>query len=63
MNETMETILTRRSIRSYTDKEISAEDMNAILKAGMYAPTARDNQEWRFVVVKDPKNLKKIEKV
>ena len=63
MSEILDAILTRRSIRSYTDKEISEESMNTILKSAMYAPTARNFQSWRFIVVRDRKNLKKIEEV
>ena len=63
MEEILNTILTRRSIRAYTDKEISEETMNMLLRSAMYAPTARNFQEWRFIVVREPENLAKIEKV
>jgi len=63
MSEILDAIFTRRSIRSYTDKEISEESMNTILKAAMYAPSARNFQPWRFIVVRDRKNLKKIQEV
>lgn len=63
MEEILNSILTRRSIRAYTDKDISEETMNKLLKAAMYAPTARNFQEWRFIVVRKPENLAKIEKV
>lgn len=63
MEEILNSILERRSIRAYTDKDISEETMNKLLKAAMYAPTARNFQEWRFIVVKKPENLAKIEKV
>ncbi len=63
MNDIINAILKRRSIRAYTDKEISEDTMNTILKAAMYAPTARNSQEWRFIVVRNPENLQKIQQV
>ena len=46
-------ILQRRSIRKYSDKKISAEDINTMLKAAMYAPSAMNKQPWHFLVVDD----------
>lgn len=63
MNEIINAILTRRSIRSYTDKNISKQDMDLILKAAMYAPTARNLQYWRFLVIQDKANMAKLEKI
>ncbi|MGN0175282.1 MAG: nitroreductase family protein [Methanobrevibacter sp.] len=40
MNETINNLKTRRSIRKFKDKQISDEDLQAILEAGTYAPTA-----------------------
>ena len=50
---TLQAIEKRRSIRKFQDKTISAEQINVLLKAAMLAPTARNCQEWEFVVVKD----------
>ena len=47
----LETILTRRSIRKYLKKDIPDEMIDNLLKAAMYAPTARNTQSWEFVVV------------
>ncbi|MEA3290607.1 MAG: nitroreductase family protein [Campylobacterota bacterium] len=52
---TIETILSRRSIRNFNDKNISKEDINTILSCAMNAPTARNQQGFRFVVVDDKK--------
>ncbi len=49
--ETFKAILTRRSIRKYTNKKISEEQINKILKAAMYAPSAFDNQPWQYIVI------------
>lgn len=49
--ELMEAIRTRRSIRHYRDQAVAAERIEKILEAGRLAPSARNAQEWRFVVV------------
>lgn len=46
-------ILQRRSIRKYTDKKIPEKEIQSILKAAMYAPSAMNKQPWHFVVVDD----------
>jgi len=58
--ELMEGILTRRSIRKFTNKPVSKEDINDLLKAAMQAPSAGNNQPWYFVVIDDRKILDKI---
>jgi len=52
--DTIETIMKRRSIRSYRPDEIPDEDLRTILEAGRQAPSAGNRQPWHFVVVKDP---------
>lgn len=44
MNEKTESIIKRRSIRSYEDRQISSETLDAILEAGTYAPTGMNRQ-------------------
>lgn len=56
----LETILTRRSIRKYIQKEVPEELIDKILEAAMYAPTARNTQSWQFVVIKDRTLLDKL---
>jgi len=41
----------RRSIRNYLPKEVEREKLERILEAGRLAPSARNRQEWRFIVV------------
>ncbi len=50
-------IMTRASVRSYTDEQVSDSIVNIILRAGMAAPTAANQQPWHFVVVNEH-NLK-----
>ena len=61
MSDFEEIINTRRSIRQYTDEEVSDEDILKILKAGMQAPGSRLGAEpWEFVVVKNRETLLKL---
>lgn len=52
-NATLETIFNRKSVRRYTDKAVSKEQLKLLVRAGMAAPTARNRQPWAFVVVTD----------
>lgn len=47
----IQNIMTRTSVRAYTDQAIGKDTIEAILKAGMAAPTAVNAQPWHFVVV------------
>jgi len=47
-------ILERYSVRSYQDRPVEEEKLLRILEAGRLAPSARNIQEWRFVVVTNP---------
>ena len=58
--DAMEAILTRRSIRRYTDEDVSAEQVETLLRAAMAAPSAIDNRDWAFVVVRDRQILADI---
>lgn len=53
MNESMKTILGRRSIRQFKPEHISAEEMDYITQAGVYAPSSQNNQDSLIVVVRD----------
>ncbi len=60
MNPTIETILNRRSVRDYSDKQIKDEDLDLILKAGSYAPSASNIQSWHFTVVQSKEIIKQL---
>jgi nitroreductase len=53
----LESIFRRRSIRKYTDKPVSEQDIERLLKAAMSAPSASNRQPWHFIVVSDRKKL------
>ena len=60
MNEVEKNIATRRSIRKYSDKEISDEDILKLLKAAMQAPGSRMGAEpWEFLVVRNKETILK----
>ena len=63
MNETLKVINSRRSIRSYKSEQISAEEMQAILIAGLYAPSAMNLQKWHFTVVQNKTMLDKLKRL
>ncbi len=43
----------RSSVRKYSDKEISTQDINEILEAGRIAPSWMNSQPWHFIAIKD----------
>ena len=49
----LDNILSRKSVRSYTDEPVSPEQVETLLKAAMAAPSGRNMQAWRFVVVRE----------
>ena len=53
-------LFSRRSIRKYTDKTIPEEDIQTILRAAMYAPSAVNKQPWHFIVVSDSALFEKV---
>jgi len=56
----LEVIKTRRSIRKYTPNSISEQEINKILEAGRWAPSASNSQPWKFVVLRDPERRKRL---
>ena len=50
--EAMDAILSRRSIRKYTEQAVSDEAVEELLKAAMSAPSAGNQQPWQFVVIR-----------
>jgi len=52
--EVYEAIRARHSVRSYQDRPVEPEKLARVLEAARLAPSARNDQEWRFVVVSDP---------
>lgn len=57
MNDTIKSIRNRRSIRVYRPEQIQDQELNAILEAGLFAPSAMNQQPWHITVVQNPKIL------
>ena len=55
-----EAIRTRKSVRAYLDKEVPGDVLSRILEGARLAPSAKNLQEWRFVVVRDPRTREKL---
>lgn len=60
MNETLNTIYSRRSIRAFTDEKISEEHLRLIAEAAPKAPSARNFQKWKFTVLQNPELLRSL---
>jgi nitroreductase len=60
MNPTIETILKRKGVKSYTGEQVKAEDLATILTSGIAGPTARNNQNRHFTVVQNREILQQI---
>jgi len=59
-NAVINNIMTRTSVRSYTDKPVEEEKIETLLRAGMAAPSAVNKQPWHFIVVNDKAVLNQI---
>lgn len=62
MNIVLETIKNRRSIRTFKSDQISKENLDLIIEAGIYAPTACNEQPWHFTVIQNSELLQYINK-
>jgi len=51
-NDTLRSIKNRRSVRMFLDRPVSEEDLRIILHAANQAPSAHNQQSWRFIVLK-----------
>jgi nitroreductase len=53
MSDFLDLILSRRSIRAYTDEPVTETQVEQMLRAAMSAPSANNEQPWQFVVIND----------
>lgn len=56
----MSIVLKRQSVRRFTDEKVSDEKIESLLKAGMQAPSACNQQAWEFIVISDDEDKKAI---
>ena len=57
----MDTIKNRYSCRDYQTKAVELEKLNTLMEAGRLAPSARNTQDWRFVIVTDPEKRRLLQ--
>ena len=50
-NTIIKNIKERRSIRNFEEKKIDKEELKEIIQAGKYAPSATNDQPWKFIVI------------
>ena len=58
-----EKLLERRSVRKYKPEQVSDELLDAVLKAGLYAPTAKNNQKPVMVAVRNKETRDLLSKI
>ena len=56
----MKEIFNRRSIRKFEDRPVEKDKIDKLLRAGMQAPSAANQQPWEFIVVENKENLKTL---
>lgn len=55
LNETLQMIKNRHSVRLFTKQEVPDDDINVLLQAANEAPSAHNQQSWRFIVMRNQK--------
>ena len=60
MNETLTVIHNRRSSRLFKDEQIKMEELDAIVEAGLCAPSANNSQDWHFTVIQSKTMIAKV---
>ena len=61
--DALECLHSRRSIRQYTDEDVSAEQVRVLLDAAMIAPSGGNAQPWHFIVVRDKELLQEASRI
>ncbi len=60
MNDTLKTIFSRKSVRTYRNEPVAKEKLEMLVRAGMAAPTAVDKRPWEFIIITDRKVLSQL---
>ena len=58
--DVVQAIKSRKSVRSFLDKPVESEKLVNVLEAARLAPSIFNRQEWRFVIVRDVENKRKL---
>ena len=54
-NDTLKTIRNRHSVRRFTGQDVSDEQIHLLLQAANEAPSAHNQQSWKFIVIRNTK--------
>lgn len=60
MNETLKVIKSRRTTRKFKSEQIRDEELKAIVEAGLYAPSAHNQQSWNFTVIQSKELIEEL---
>ena len=60
MNEVLKNMEARHSVRAYTDRQVSAEDLNLILRAATCAPNGMHLETWHFTAIQNATILNEL---
>ena len=63
MNEVLNNIYTRRSIRKFKEQDVPKDLVDEIVKAGTYAPSGKNLQTYRFYVMQNADSIKSLQDV
>ena len=61
--DALDLMLARRSVRRFTDEDVSAQDEQALIDAAFAAPSADNARPWHFIVVRDPHTRARLQRV
>lgn len=60
MNQTIETMLKRRSTRSFLNRPLNREDIKTIVDCALHAPSGMGRQTWKFTVIENREKIQKL---
>lgn len=63
MNDTINCLLNRRSVRAYRPEQIKSEELEEILQAGLYAPSAMNRQSAVMLVIQDRETISMLSRL
>jgi len=63
MNETIKTMLARKSCRSFKNEQITDDELKIVVEAGLAAPSGRNLQPTLIIAVQDPETIAKLSKI
>ncbi len=58
--DVLQALATRRSVRHYSEKPVEEEKLELVLEAARLSPSASNQQNWKFIVVRDPQTRQDV---